>query len=200
MNCNPVNVILLFLQHVILFLYRDTSYIKFDFLVFCAVFFVSRSSLNLFVSPQYFSCPCFQLHLGIWMQRAHFSRHLQSLLHVGFSSKEADLGGNRSRDCFCWTRVRSLFPLVTNWLTHSLTHSLLFSKLDWCDLILKLKFGHKIEFLSRLWEQSLIKILTLKHGREFEAEFWSVFCCWSLVEVMKIILGRDSEATFGQDF
>ena len=34
---------------------------------------------------------------------------------------------------FYRTRVRSLGMLVSNWLTHSLTHSLLFSKLDWCD-------------------------------------------------------------------
>ena len=31
------------------------------------------------------------------------------------------------------TRVRSLFTLVTNWLTHWLTDSLLFNKLYWCD-------------------------------------------------------------------
>ena len=30
----------------------------------------------------------------------------------------------------------------------------------------------------------------------FEAGVWSVFCC--LVEVMKLNLGRDSEAKFGQ--
>ena len=34
---------------------------------------------------------------------------------------------------FYRTRVRSLFTLVTNWLTDSLTNSLLFSKLYWCD-------------------------------------------------------------------
>ena len=34
---------------------------------------------------------------------------------------------------FYRTRVRSLFTLVTNSLTHWLTHSLLFSKLYWCD-------------------------------------------------------------------
>ena len=34
---------------------------------------------------------------------------------------------------FYRTRVRSLFTLVTRSMTHSLTDSLLFSKLDWCD-------------------------------------------------------------------
>ena len=34
---------------------------------------------------------------------------------------------------FYRTRVRSLVMLVTNSLTHSLTDSVTFSKLDWCD-------------------------------------------------------------------
>ena len=34
---------------------------------------------------------------------------------------------------FYRTRVRSLFTLVSNWLTDWLTHWLLFSTLDWCD-------------------------------------------------------------------
>ena len=37
-------------------------------------------------------------------------------------------------------------------------------------------------------------------AKDFEAEVKSIFCCWSLIEIMKIILGRDSQATFGQDF
>ena len=40
---------------------------------------------------------------------------------------------NVPRFHFHQTRVRSLAMLVTNSLTHSLTNSLLFSKLDWCD-------------------------------------------------------------------
>ena len=35
---------------------------------------------------------------------------------------------------FYRTRVRSLAMLVTHWLTDWLTHSLPFSKLDWCDI------------------------------------------------------------------
>ena len=31
-----------------------------------------------------------------------------------------------------------------------------------------------------------------------EAGVWSVFCCWCLEEVMKLNLGRDSEARFDQ--
>ena len=60
--------------------------------------------------------------------------------------------------------------------------------------------GHKIKFLSRIWAQGLVKIMKLKLTRDFEAEDKSVFCCWSLTVVIKIILGRDSEATYGQDF
>ena len=64
----------------------------------------------------------------------------------------------------------------------------------------KLKFGHKVKFLFRLWAQGLFNIL--KFRRDFEAEAWSVFCCRCLVEViiMKSNLGRDSEARVGQDF
>ena len=47
---------------------------------------------------------------------------------------------------------------------------------------------------------SLVKILKLKFRRDFEAEVWSVFCCWCLVDVTKLNLGQYSEARFGQDF
>ena len=43
--------------------------------------------------------------------------------------------------------------------------------------IWKLKFGHKVKYLFRLWAQGLVKILKLKFNRDFEAEVWSVFCC-----------------------
>ena len=36
--------------------------------------------------------------------------------------------------------------------------------------IWKLKFGHKIKFLSRLWAQGLVKILKLKLRQDLEAE------------------------------
>ena len=39
-----------------------------------------------------------------------------------------------------------------------------------------------------------------KFGQDFEAEVWSVFCCWSLVEFTKLNLGQDSDARFGEDF
>ena len=32
----------------------------------------------------------------------------------------------------------------------------------------------------------------------FEARVWSVFCCRHFVKIMKLNLGRDSEARFGQ--
>ena len=62
----------------------------------------------------------------------------------------------------------------------------------------KLKFGHKVKFLFRLWAQGLVMILKLK--RDFEDKVWSVFYCWCLVEAMKLNLGRNSEARVGQDF
>ena len=36
--------------------------------------------------------------------------------------------------------------------------------------IWKLKFGHQIKFLSRLWAQGFVKILKLKLRRDLEAE------------------------------
>ena len=56
-------------------------------------------------------------------------------------------------------------------------------------MVLKLNFCSDFEH----------KVLNLKFRRDVEAEVWSVFCCLCLVEVMKFILGRDSDARFGQD-
>ena len=36
--------------------------------------------------------------------------------------------------------------------------------------IWRLKFGHKANFLFRLWARGLVKILKLKFRRDFEAE------------------------------
>ena len=119
-------------------------------------------------------------------------------------------------------------PIIGNacqWLTHWLTHSLPFSKLDWCDLgLLKTCWGcyccwywwwescwqqFVTDLEAEVWSWSLtsvqtlsalVKILKLKFMRDNEAEDCSVFCGWSLVEVMKLNLGRDSDARLGQDF
>ena len=40
----------------------------------------------------------------------------------------------------------------------------------------------------------------MKFRQNFEAEVWLVFCCQCLVDVTKLNLGQDSEASFGQDF
>ena len=55
-------------------------------------------------------------------------------------------------------------------------------------------------YLCWLSAQGLVKSLKLKFRRDFEAEVWSVFCCWCLVEVTKLNLCEDYEASFGQDF
>ena len=34
----------------------------------------------------------------------------------------------------------------------------------------------------------------------FEAGAWASFFCWCSVEIIKLNLGRDTEASFGQDF
>ena len=101
--------------------------------------------------------------------------------------------------------------LVTNWLTNWLTDSCLVNLINVslvCEdgnsklvevvtvvevddekrvdnslvQIWKVKFGHKVKF--RLWD--------LRFRQDFEAEVWSLFCCWCLVVAMKFILGRDS--------
>ena len=42
--------------------------------------------------------------------------------------------------------------------------------------------------------------MKLKFRQDFEAVVCSAFCHRCFVEVMKMNLGRDSEARFGQDF
>ena len=41
----------------------------------------------------------------------------------------------------------------------------------------------------------MVKILKWKFRRDFETEVWSVFSLWCLVAVMKLSLGRDSDAS-----
>ena len=58
----------------------------------------------------------------------------------------------------------------------------------------KLKFGHKVNFLFRIWAQGLVKILKMKLRRDCEADVWTVFAAdawlrlWSLilVEILKL--------------
>ena len=59
--------------------------------------------------------------------------------------------------------------------------------------IWKLKFGHKVKFLSRLWAQGLVKILKLKFKID---QYFANDACLR----MEFNLGWDSEARFGQDF
>ena len=97
------------------------------------------------------------------------------------------------------TRVRSL---ANGNPCHSLTDSVVFSRLVWCDpgvwrcqlklvevvtvanvddedrvgnsllQIWELRFGHKAKLLFRLWAQGLVKILKLKFRQDFQAEVW----------------------------
>ena len=46
----------------------------------------------------------------------------------------------------------------------------------------------------------MVKILKLKFRQDFEAGVCSAFCRCCFIEVMKLNLGRVSEARFGQDF
>ena len=75
---------------------------------------------------------------------------------------------------------------------NSLTHSLLFSKLDWCNPGVW-RFQLKTCWCCNCcWRGSC-------PGKMWS---WSLasFFCWCFVEVMKLNLCRYSEAKFGQDF
>ena len=82
---------------------------------------------------------------------------------------------------FYRTRVRSSGTLVSD----SLTDSLLFSKLDWCDSGMwrwQLKTedvdqDFEFEVQAWLWSWSLVNILQLMFCRGYEVESWSRF--WS---------------------
>ena len=98
------------------------------------------------------------------------------------------------------TRVRSLAMLVTDWLTDWLTDSCLVNLIDVtlaCEdaysklvevvtvadvsdedrvgnsllQIWKLRFGHKVKLLFKLWAQGLVKILNLKFRQDLKLEF-----------------------------
>ena len=128
---------------------------------------------------------------------------------------------------FYRTRVRSLAMLVTHSLTHSLTHCCLVNLIDvtlafedaYSKLvevvtvthvddekradnslvqIWKVKFGHKVKFLSRLWAQGFKvwsrfwswcwgKILKLKFGHYSATDAW--LWLWSLILVAILRLG-----------
>ena len=45
----------------------------------------------------------------------------------------------------------------------------------------------------------MVKILKLKFRQDLKLELGQFFC-WCFVKVMKLNLGPDSEASFGQDF
>ena len=106
------------------------------------------------------------------------------------------------------TRVRSLAMLVTNWLTDWLTDWLLFSEADVSDedcvgnsLLQFWSWGLdiKLNFCSD-FEHKFGQDFEVEVKGRFEAGVWSVVFCWCIVEVIKLNLGRDSEAWFGQYF
>ena len=87
------------------------------------------------------------------------------------------------------TRVRSLAMLVSNSLTDSLTHSLLFSKLDWCDV-----------WLVKMPTQNLLSLLLLLMlmMRNVLTTVLCSFGSWSLV--IKLNFVQTLSTRFGQEF
>ena len=160
----------------------------------------------------------------------------QIILKKYFNAVSRCWQGPVSPRCVCWNNHTDKWKfllflsdpsLVIGYPCHSLTHSVTFSRLDWCDPgvwrcqlkicwgcyccwcwcwgscwqeIWELTLGPKAKLLFRVWAQGLVKILKLKFSQDFEAGVCSVFCFWCFVEVMKLNLGRDSETRFGQDF
>ena len=54
--------------------------------------------------------------------------------------------------------------------------------------------------LIRLWAQGFGQDFEAEVQQDFETGACSAFCRWCFVEVMKLNLGRYSEARLGQDF
>ena len=63
----------------------------------------------------------------LFFYQCYNARNVTCSSESSFSSKKWKHFG------FYRTRVRSFVGYPCQWLTHSLTHSLLFSRLDWCD-------------------------------------------------------------------
>ena len=53
--------------------------------------------------------------------------------------------------------------------------------------------------LVQTWSTRFGQDFEVEVKARFEAGAWPVFC-WCFVEVIKLNLGRDTEASFGQDF
>ena len=154
-----------------------------------------------FEQKKYFSCKSFSLkspHHPV----PYYDRHIVFI-------------GPESDHCL----PLSLTDSLTDWLTHSClvdfidvtlacedANSKLVDVVTIADddrvgnnllQISKLRFGQKAKLLFRLWAQGSVKILKLKFRQDLG---WPVFFYRSFVEVMKLNLGQDSEARFGQDF
>ena len=108
---------------------------------------------------------------------------------------------------FYRTRVRSLVMLVTHSLTNWLTHSLLFSKLDWCDVCLvKMPTQNLLRLLLLLMlmmrnvHDSCMQICKLKFGHEakfcsdFELKVWSRVWSWNSSKILKLKFGQNFAA------
>ena len=50
----------------------------------------------------------------------------------------------------------------------------------------KLKFGHEVKFLFRLWALGLVKILKMKFRRDCEADAWLSLGSLILVEILEL--------------
>ena len=116
--------------------------------------------------------------------------NLDFLLQQGFQYRQINFSVQSSH-----TKIQlivSIFiePESDHWECFSLTHSLLFSKLDWCDpgmwrWQLKTCWGCYC-YSCWWWEKCWLQFGEVKFGHYFAADAW-------------FNLGQDSEARFGQD-
>ena len=65
--------------------------------------------------------------------------------------------------------------------------------------IWKLRFGHKVKLLFRLWVQGLVKILKLKFGQYLAADVWLRERSWILVKILKLGLVKILYFLFRRD-
>ena len=111
-----------------------------------------------------------------------------------------------SQKLFYRTRVRSLFTLVTNslthWLTDSLTHWLLFSKLDWChpgDWRVEMPTQNLLMVADEdRFGNNLLQISTLRFSKKTKL----LFRLWvqGLVKISELKFRQDLQLKFGQFF
>ena len=100
-----------------------------------------------------------------------------------------------------WVSVKHFFSIVF-YRTQVWSYSLLFTRLNWYDSGLwrcQLKTSWRASVADVDAEDrvdSLVEVLNLKFGRDFEPWFWS----WKLVKILRYMFGQDFDANVWLSF